>query len=104
MVMVLTRRKCTENSNSRDGLLRRRQRKADHMKYVSMTILAATLPLAGLRADDAVPKRADFTKYQVMLERSPFAVATASALPAPALSAFKDLYVANAARSPDDDL
>jgi hypothetical protein len=53
---------------------------------------------------DVVPKRTEFGRYQAMLDHSPFAVATAQALPAATPSFAKDLYIANAARSPDGDL
>jgi hypothetical protein len=39
-----------------------------------------------------------------MLDHSPFAVATAAALPAATPSFAKDLYIANAAKSPEGDL
>jgi hypothetical protein len=58
---------------------------------------------AAVRADD-VPKRFNFDRYQVMLDRSPFAVASAVALPAATADFAKDLYVANAAKSPDGDM
>jgi hypothetical protein len=57
-----------------------------------------------LHGAEIVPKRTDFTKYQAMLDRSPFAIATAAALPAATPSFAKDLYIANAARSPEGDL
>jgi hypothetical protein len=58
---------------------------------------------AAFGADD-LPKRPDFARYEAMMNRSPFAVATAAA-PAPVVSNFaKDLYVANAAHSPNGDL
>ena len=56
-----------------------------------------------LLADD-VPKPFEFARYQQMLDRSPFAIATAAAVPAPTPNFAKDLYVANAARSKDGDL
>src|SRR3954467_15580169 len=50
-----------------------------------------------------LPVQAKFDRYQAMLKRSPFAVATATA-PAGATPDFaKDLYVANAAHSADGD-
>ncbi len=56
-------------------------------------------------ADDPVPKRPEFERYSAMAKKSPFAVATAVAKPTPPLSDFgKDLYVANAAHSPDGDI
>jgi hypothetical protein len=51
-----------------------------------------------------MPKRTEFARYQSMLDNSPFAVATAVALPAATPNFAKDLYIANAARSPDGDL
>ncbi|MEY2536888.1 MAG: hypothetical protein QOG67_628 [Verrucomicrobiota bacterium] len=53
---------------------------------------------------DVLPKRNDFSRYQSMLDHSPFAVATAAALPAATPSFAKDLYIANAARSPEGDM
>lgn len=56
-----------------------------------------------LRADD-LPKAAPLSRYQPMLDRSPFAVATAAApAPPPAANFAKDLYVANAAHASDCD-
>jgi hypothetical protein len=49
--------------------------------------------MAALPSSD-VPKPLDFARYDPLLQRSPFAVATAT--PAPTFA--KDLYVANAAR------
>src|SRR6266436_6342249 len=70
-------------------------------------LLLLTLPLLGLtnaaRAEDDLPSTAKFARYEAMLKRSPFAVASASA-PAGATPDFaKDLYVANAAHSADGD-
>ncbi|HEY4284216.1 MAG TPA: hypothetical protein VGM62_14215 [Chthoniobacterales bacterium] len=56
------------------------------------------------QADEIVPKRTEFSRYQAMLDHSPFAIATAAALPAATPSFAKDIYIANAARSPDGDL
>jgi hypothetical protein len=66
-------------------------------------VLLATVPLQMLIADD-VPKAFTFARYQAMLDRSPFAVATAVAAPAATPNFAKDLYVANAAHSKDGDL
>ena len=46
----------------------------------------------------------NFDRYSAMVDRSPFAVATAVALPAATPDFAKDLYVANAAHSPDADM
>ena len=53
-------------------------------------------------AKDDLPTTEEFSHYQPMLQRSPFAVATAGALPNTPDFA-KDLYVANAAHSTDGD-
>jgi hypothetical protein len=66
-------------------------------------VLLATVPSQMLIADD-VPKAFTFARYQAMLDRSPFAVATAVAAPAATPNFAKDLYVANAAHSKDGDL
>src|ERR1043166_8434131 len=56
------------------------------------------------RADDAVPTRPNFARYESMLQHSPFAIASA-AVPAAATPNFaKDLYVANAGHLPDGDM
>jgi hypothetical protein len=65
-------------------------------------VLFAAIPLRLLTADD-VPKPYTFARYQAMMDRSPFAVATAVAAPAATPNFAKDLYVANAAHSKDGD-
>jgi hypothetical protein len=57
-----------------------------------------------LRATDEIPKRPSFDRYTAMMNKSPFAVATAVAPVAPTANFAKDLYVANAARLRDGDL
>src|SRR4051794_40554740 len=64
--------------------------------------LLAVVPLRMLTADD-VPKPYTFARYQAMMDRSPFAVATAVAAPAATPNFAKDLYVANAAHSKESD-
>ncbi len=56
------------------------------------------------QADDVLPPRFNFDRYSAMVNRSPFAIATAIALPSATPDFAKDLYVANAARSPDGDM
>jgi hypothetical protein len=73
------------------------------MKTRNLVIaLITAAPLSLLFADD-VPKPFTFARYQAMLDRSPFAVATAVAAPAATPNFAKDLYVANAAHSKDGD-
>jgi hypothetical protein len=64
-------------------------------KNLAIALLAA-VPLSLLFADD-VPKPFAFARYQGMMDRSPFAVATAVAAPAATPNFAKDLYIANAA-------
>ena len=59
-------------------------------------------PLGILIADD-LPKPLMLARDQAMMDRSPFAVATAVAAPAATPNFAKDLYVANAAHSKDAD-
>ncbi|HEY2615340.1 MAG TPA: hypothetical protein VGI42_06490 [Chthoniobacterales bacterium] len=66
-------------------------------------LLVFGLPLH-LFATDDVPKPFDFSRYQTMMDRSPFAVATAVAQPAATPDFAKDLFVANAAHAKDGDL
>lgn len=74
------------------------------MKSTPLALLVvAALPVGILMADD-LPKPFSFARYQAMLDRSPFAVATAVAAPAATPNFAKDLYVANAAHSKDGDL
>ena len=68
------------------------------MKII-LFIIISVMPVIAL-ADDPLPKRPDFNRYQAMLARSPFAIATV-AVPSATPDFAKDLYVANAARSAD---
>jgi len=69
-------------------------------------ILLSTLVLlcsvATEQADD-IPKQFNFDRYSAMLNRSPFALATAVALPSATPAVFKDLYVSNAAKFREGD-
>jgi hypothetical protein len=56
------------------------------------------------RADDVLPPRFNFNRYSAMVDHSPFAIATAVAVPAATPDFAKDFYVANAARSPERDM
>ncbi len=78
------------------------------MKIKSVFLLGTVLALSAhfwaLRADEVVPKKAGFTRYQALLTNSPFAVATAAAPVAAAPDFARDLYIANAAHSETGDL
>jgi len=51
-----------------------------------------------------LPPQFNFDRYSKMVDHSPFAIATAVAPPSATPDFAKDLYVANAARSPEGDL
>ncbi len=73
------------------------------MSRSAIALVLFVVSIMGAAAED-LPKPFTFARYQSMMDRSPFAVATAAAPPPTAPSFAKDLYVANAARSPDGDL
>ncbi len=64
----------------------------------------ALIATVSARADDDLPQRLNFDRYKGMLDHSPFAVASAVVAPAATPNFAKDLYVANAAKSPDGDM
>ena len=77
------------------------------MKHLLLTAASAALLFApqAASAADGLPTRIQFARYEPMMNRSPFAVATApAATPPPAPNFAKDWYIANAARSPQGDL
>jgi hypothetical protein len=55
-------------------------------------------------AENVVPPRFNFDRYTAMVNHSPFAVATAPALPEATPDFARDLHIANAARSPEGDM
>src|SRR4030081_870924 len=64
----------------------------------------AVMAVVSARAADDLPQRLNFDRYKGMLDHSPFAVASAVVAPASTPNFAKDLYVANAAKSPDGDM
>jgi len=64
----------------------------------------ATVGALSSSADDVLPPRFNFDRYTRMLDQSPFAIATAAALPEATPDFSRDLYVANAGRSPEGDM
>jgi hypothetical protein len=72
----------------------------------SPALVSIFVLLAAIRsqADEVLPPRFNFDRYSAMVNRSPFAIATAVALPSATPDFAKDLYVANAARSPEGDM
>ena len=69
--------------------------------WMSILVFGASVSL--LCADD-LPTKLSFDRYKGMLDNSPFAVATAVMAPAATPAPCKDLYIANAAHSPDGDM
>lgn len=76
------------------------------MVKLSLALLSSFAVIGGLSssAEDVLPPRFNFDRYTPMLNHSPFAIATAVALPGATPNFAKDLYIANAARSPEGDL
>jgi len=75
------------------------------MKYSSALILIlALLGVVYSRAEEVLPPQFKFDRYSKMVDHSPFAVATEVAAPAATPDFAKDLYIANAARSPEGDM
>jgi len=68
------------------------------VKLVSALSFLILLFVAIVRADDDLPKQANFDRYQKILDHSPLAIATAAAT-APDFE--MSLYVANAAKTPE---
>src|SRR6266568_3541944 len=75
------------------------------MKY-SLTLISIVALLGAIhsQAGDVLPPRFNFDRYSAMVDKSPFAIATAGGLPEATPDFAKDLYVANAAHSPEGDL
>jgi hypothetical protein len=66
--------------------------------------ILALIATVSAQAQDDLPQRLNFDRYKGMLDHSPFAVASAVIAPAATPNFAKDLYVANAAKSPDGDM
>src|ERR671930_506529 len=75
------------------------------MKFLPTLIsVAALLGVNFAQAEEVLPPQYHFDRYSKMVDQSPFAIATAVAAPAATPDFAKDLYVANAARSPEGDM
>jgi hypothetical protein len=75
------------------------------MKYSpALVFILSLLGAVYIQAEEVLPPQFNFDRYSKMLEHSPFAVATAVAPPAATPDFAKDLYIANAARSPEGDM
>jgi len=67
---------------------------------IALTVLLA-VSTTGFAAED-LPKAPAFARYEPMMNKSPFAVATAAVAPPVAPNFAKDLYIANAAKLTDE--
>ncbi len=76
------------------------------MVRFSLALLSgfATVGALSSSADDVLPTRFNFDRYTRMVDQSPFAIATAAALPEATPGFARDLYIANTARSPESDM
>ena len=75
------------------------------MKYsLTLTLVLALLGVIRGEAEKVLPPKFSFDRYSKMVDQSPFALASAVAAPAATPDFAKDLYIANAARSPDGDM
>ncbi len=71
--------------------------------FFANTLLFLTLSaIAATAKDDELPRMQSFARYEGMMNKSPFAVATAVAPPPQAPNFAKDLYIANAAKLSDE--
>jgi hypothetical protein len=77
--------------------------KNQHLTRAAIVAVIAA-PVLVQAAGDELPKQPAFARYEAMMNRSPFAVATAVAVPAATPNFAKDLYIANAARLPDESV
>jgi hypothetical protein len=75
------------------------------MKYpLTLISVASLFGVTCAQAEDVLPALFTYDRYAKMVDNSPFAIATAVAAPEATPDFAKDLYVANAAHSPDGDL
>jgi hypothetical protein len=70
----------------------------------TLIFILALLGAIHAPAEEVLPPQFNFDRYAKMVDKSPFAIATAVAAPAATPDFAKDLYIANAARSPDGDM
>jgi hypothetical protein len=73
------------------------------MKTKSILLFAA-LASTVVAATDELPKSPSFARYEPMMNKSLFAVATANVAPPVTPNAFKDLYICNCARLSDESV
>src|SRR5438067_5371372 len=73
------------------------------MKSAFSMSIFVVIAILNARAKD-LPTKLNFDRYKGMLDHSPFAVASAVVAPAATPNFAKDLYVDNAAKSPDGDM
>jgi hypothetical protein len=72
--------------------------------FAQLSLILTVFGVFHSQAEEALPPRFNFERYAKMVEKSPFALATAVAAPAATPDFAKDLYIANVAHSPDGDM
>ncbi len=70
----------------------------------ALVVAFVTAGILRVFAADDLPKAPAFARYEAMMNKSPFAVASAVAIPAATPNFAKDLFIANAARTADGGL
>src|SRR5205085_2645300 len=74
------------------------------MKHCFLSVSILAVLVSATRADEVIPKRFDFNRYAGMVDKSPFALASAPAQVSTTPSWSKDLFVANALHMQEADL
>jgi len=94
----------TRKSRKDEHLFKRSNDTSKLVKYPPTLIFILALLGAIHTQAGVLPTRFNFDRYSKMVDHSPFAVVTKVAAPAATPDFAKDLYIANAARSPDGDI
>ena len=94
-----------ERRNTFSNEVKRSNDTSKLVKYPpTLIFILALLGAIDTQAGEVLPPQFNFDRYSKMVDQSPFAIATAVAAPAATPDFAKDLYIANAARSPDGDM
>jgi hypothetical protein len=72
--------------------------------FARLSLILTILGVLHSQAEEVLPPRFNFDRYAKMVDKSPFALATAVAAPAATPDFAKDLYIANVAHSSEGDM
>lgn len=75
-----------------------------YLLALALVVAFVTAGILSVFAADDLPKAPALARYEAMMNKSPFAVASAVAVPAATPNFAKDLFIANAARTADGGL